>query len=181
MNANARRRAGGIATGGPSDYSHARIAMALRTAILWMHVLAGALWIGACAAFVLAALALGPAPGERRDFIERVAPRIGWFCAATAAVVLATGAVNFILAGLARGFRFSMAFDVILAAKIALFVAMAAALAVALRTTAVIRAVLARGRDDAAAGAIRRMMKSHGAIAILGALALVLGLWLAGT
>jgi hypothetical protein len=27
--------------------------MALRTAMLWVHVLAGALWIGACVALVL--------------------------------------------------------------------------------------------------------------------------------
>ncbi len=149
--------------------------------MLWLHVLAGALWIGASAAFVLAALALGTTPGERRDFADRVAPRIGWFCAAAAAFVLASGAQNFVLAGIARGFDFPAAFDVILAAKIALFIAMCAALAVVLRTTTVIRAVLARGRDDAVAGAIRRMMRSHGAIAILGALALMLGLWLAGT
>jgi uncharacterized membrane protein len=151
--------------------------------MLWVHVLAGALWIGASAAFVLAALALRPGPGaeERRDFVMRVAPRIGWFCAGAGAMVLASGALNFVLAGLAREFRFSAAFDAILAAKIALYIAMSAALGVALRTSAVIRAVLARGRDDAIPGAIRRMMKSHGAIAILGALALVLGLWLAGS
>ncbi len=149
--------------------------------MLWVHVLAGALWIGACAAFVLAALALGPAAAERRDFVERVAPRIGWLCAGAAAVVLLSGALNFVLAGLARGFRFPVAFDAILAAKIALYIAMAAALGVTFRTGMVIRAVLARGRDDAVPGAIRRMMRSHGAIAILGALALVLGLWLAGS
>ncbi len=149
--------------------------------MLWVHVLAGALWIGACVAFVLAALALGPDADERRDFVARVAPRIGWFCAGAAAVVLLSGALNFVLAGITRGFRFSAAFDVILAAKIALYIAMTAALGVALRTDGVIRAVLEHGRDDAVPRAIRRMIRSHGAIAILGALALVLGLWLAGS
>ena len=149
--------------------------------MLWVHVLAGALWIGASAALVLAALALGSGADERRDFATRVAPRIGWFCAGAAAIVLVSGAFNFLLAGIARGFKISTAFDAILAAIIALYIAMCAALGVAIRTAAVIRAVLARGRDVAVAGAIRRMMRSHGAIAILGALALVLGLWLAGS
>jgi hypothetical protein len=96
-------------------------------------------------------------------------------------VVLFSGAANFVLAGIPRGFRFPAAFEVILAAKLALYIAMTAALGVALRTCAVVRAVLARGRDDALPAAVHRMLRSHGTAAILGALALVLGLWLAGS
>jgi len=88
-----------------------------------------------------------------------------------------------------------MTFGAILAAKVVLFIAMAAALAAASRTSAAVRAALEHPRGaspegaappgdaprDAVANAINGMMKSEGAIVALGGLALVLGLWLAGT
>ncbi|HEY6421311.1 MAG TPA: hypothetical protein VIX59_20115 [Candidatus Binataceae bacterium] len=166
-----------------------------RTVILWLHVLSGAVWIGAAACFVIAALALAAGSDEQCDFAARVAPRIVALSVGAAGLLLVTGALNFTLAGIARRFHFSMAFGAILAAKVVLFIAMAAALAAASRTSAAVRAALEHPRGaspggaappgdaprDAVANAINGMMKSEGAIVALGGLALVLGLWLAGT
>jgi putative copper export protein len=94
--------------------------------------------------------------------------------------LLVTGVLNFTFAGIARGFHFSTAFGAILAAKVVLFVAMTAALAAATRTSAAFRATLEEPRDTVA-NAMNRMMKTQGTIVALGAMALVLGLWLIGT
>lgn len=155
--------------------------MNLRIAILWLHVFGGAIWIGASASFAIAGLALRAGSREQRDFATRVASKINRLNIAAAGLVLATGTVNFALAGIARRFHFAPAFSAVLGAKILLFIAMTALLARAIRIDAVTRAVLARGRGDAVAGAMSRMTRSHGAIVALGAIALVLGIWLSGT
>ncbi len=154
--------------------------MTARTVILWLHALSGAVWIGAAACFVIAALALSAGSDEQRDFAARVAPRIVALSAGAAGLLLVTGVLNFTLAGIARGFHFSTVFGAILAAKVVLFVAMTAALAAATRTSAAVRATLEEPRDTVA-NAMNRMMKTQGTIVALGAMALVLGLWLIGT
>jgi len=155
--------------------------MGLRTAILWVHALAGATWVAACGCFVIAGLALEAGSDEQRNFAVRVAPKIDRLNVAMAALLLATGAISFVLAGMPRGFHFSHTFATVLGAKIVLFMAMTLAMAAALRTGAVIRAVVAKGPSDAIAGAMARLMRNHGAIVAMGSLALLLGLWLLGT
>ena len=44
-----------------------------------------------------------------------------------------------------------------------------------------IRAVVARGRDDAVPGAMTRMVRAHIAIVAMGGIALMLGTWLMGS
>jgi hypothetical protein len=130
---------------------------------------------------VIAGLALAAGSEEQRSFAMRAAPAIDRFNAVAAAVLLITGVINFTLAGVARGFRFSAQFEVILALKILLFAGMTVALGHSLRIAAAIRAAAERERPDAIPGAVGRMVRAHGAIVAMGATALLLGLWLLGS
>ncbi len=151
------------------------------SAILWTHAAAGAVWVGACACFVIAGLALGTGSVEQRNFVESAAPKIDLLGLVAAATLLATGMINVATAAVSRGFAFSTAFMTVLAIKIALFIVMIAAMTWSMRVGAAIRAVLAGGRSDAVPGAMRRMVRAHAAIVALGAVALILGTWLMGS
>jgi putative copper export protein len=136
----------------------------LTTAILWIHATAGALWIGACACFVIAGLALPPGSGEQRNFVVRSAPKIDRLAMLAAAILLLTGLINLVEAAISRQFAFSTAFMTVLAIKILLYIAMLAAMRSSMKT-----------------GALNRMLKAHAAIVAMGAVALLLGLWLIGS
>ncbi|MGH7923484.1 MAG: hypothetical protein ACREQH_02695 [Candidatus Binatus sp.] len=151
------------------------------TAILWTHVAAGALWVGACACFVIAGLALSADSVEQRNFVERAAPKIDLLGLVAAAVLLVTGLINLATAGVSRRYAFSTAFITVLAIKIALFIVMIVVMTWSMRVGAVIRAVVARGRVDAVPGAMSRMVRAHVAIVAMGGLALILGTWLMGS
>ena len=156
--------------------------MALQTVILWIHALAGAGWVAACVCFVIAGVVLSAGGDEQRDFALGAAPRIVWFSLAAALVLLFTGAVNLGLAGISRRFRFSGEFGGILTFKVVLFLVMFLALRSTLRAVALLH-------DDAQPGApsnalaqrLAGMVRAQGAIALMGAVALLLGLWLMGT
>lgn len=150
-------------------------------AILWTHAAAGAIWIGACACFVIAGLALGIGSAEQRNFVANSAPKIDLLGLIAAAVLLATGLISLIAAGVSRGFAFSTAFMTVLAIKIALFIVMIVVMTWSMRVGAVIRAVIARGRIDAVPGAMNQMVKAHLAIVAMGGIALILGTWLLGS
>jgi putative copper export protein len=136
----------------------------LSTAILWIHATAGALWIGACACFVIAALALTPGTNEHRNFVVRSAPKIDRLAILAAALLLLTGLVNLAQAAISRQFAFSTAFTTVLAIKIVLYIAMLAIMRLSMKTAA-----------------IDRKVKAHAAIAAMGSIALLLGLWLIGS
>ena len=142
--------------------------MQLRGALLWIHALSGAAWIAACGCVVIAGLALETGSDEQRNFALKVVPRINGLIAGAAGLLLATGVANFALLGAARGFQFSTQFAVVLAAKVVLFIGMAMTLGAVLRART-------------AADAMSRRIRYHGAIAVMGGLALLLGLWLMGT
>jgi hypothetical protein len=156
--------------------------MALQTVILWIHALAGAGWVAACVCFVIAGLVLSAGGDEQRDFALGAAPRIVGFSLGAALVLLFTGAVNLVLAGIVRRFRFSQEFGSILGLKVVLFVAMFLALRWTLRAAASLPGD-AQGAAPSKALAHRMvgMVRAQGAIAVMGAVALVLGLWLMGT
>ena len=135
----------------------------MTTAILWIHATAGALWIGACACFVIAALALTPGTNEHRNFVVRSAPKIDRLAILAAALLLLTGLVNLAQAAISRQFAFSTAFTTVLAIKIVLYVAMLAIMRSSMKTAA-----------------IDRKVKAHAAIVAMGSIALLLGLWLIG-
>jgi hypothetical protein len=154
--------------------------MALRTTVLWIHALAGGGWVAACGCFVIAGLAISAGSAEQRAFAIRAAPAIDRFNLAAASVLLITGLANFTLEGLARGFRFSAQFKIILSIKVMLFVGMAIALGRSLRIVAAMRAAAAPG-DAEVSRAVDRMVRAHGAIVAMGSIALLLGLWLLGS
>jgi hypothetical protein len=156
--------------------------MALQTVILWIHALAGAGWVAACVCFVIAGLLLSAGGDEQRDFALGAAPRIVGFSLAAALVLLFTGAVNLVLAGIVRSFRFSQEFGRILGLKVVLFVVMFLALRWTLRAAASLRGD-AQGATSSnpLAHRMARMVRAQGAIALMGAVALLLGLWLMGT
>ena len=131
-------------------------------------------------AFVIAGLALAAGSEEQRNFALRAAPKIDGFNLAAAIVLLLTGAVNLALAGLIRNFQFSPEFGLILGAKVILFIGMSIALGWALRTAASLRDS-ADACGNSFAGVTTRMIQAHGAIAMMGGLALLLGLWLMGS
>ncbi|HZC46217.1 MAG TPA: hypothetical protein VE243_07060, partial [Candidatus Acidoferrum sp.] len=128
-----------------------------------------------------AGLALGAGSVEQRNFVESAAPRIDLLGLVAAAVLLATGLINLTTAGISRGFAFSTAFMTVLAIKIALFIVMIVVMTWSMRIGAVIRAVVARGRNDAVPTAMNRMVKAHVAIVAMGGMALILGTWLMGS
>ncbi len=151
------------------------------TVILWIHAAAGAIWVGACACFVIAGLALSAGSDEQKNFASNAAPKIDLLGLIAAAVLLGTGMINLITAGTVRRFVFSTAFTTVLAIKVALFIIMIAVMTWSMRVGAVIRAVIARGRVDAVPGAMSRMVKAHVAIVAMGGIALILGTWLMGS
>ena len=151
------------------------------TLILWTHAAAGAIWVGACACFVIAGLALSAGSVEQRNFATNAAPKIDVLGLAAAVVLLVTGFINLMTAGMARRFAFSTAFMTVLAIKIALFIIMIVVMTWSMRLGAVIRAVVARGRTDALPGAMTRMVRAHIAIVAMGGMALILGTWLMGS
>ena len=147
--------------------------MTARTLILWLHVLGGLSWIGACASFVLASLALGGQDSELRELVRRTAPRINRIGLGCAALLPITGLGNLGFAARAHGFALSREFIAIVAVKILLLGLMG----FALRRAVEIANDGASGDRDAVS---RRLRNCYGAIAGSGAIALLLGLWLAG-
>ena len=156
--------------------------MMLQTIVLWMHALAGGAWVAACVCFVIAGLALASGSDEQRNFALGAAPKIVLFNLVAAILVLLTGAINLLFAGMVRRFHFSAEFWRTLGIKAVLFLAMFIALRLALRAAM-------RLRDDAQPSApldalsdrISGLVRLHGAIALMGAAALLMGLWLMGT
>jgi len=151
------------------------------SAILWTHAAAGAIWVGACACFVIAGLALAAGSIEQRNFVAKSAPKIDALGLVAAAVLLATGLTGLTVVTALHGFAFSTAFMTVLAIKIALFVVMLVAMTWSMRVAAAVRAAIAHEHAGAAAGAMPPMVKAHVAVVVMGAVALILGTWLMGS
>ena len=156
--------------------------MALQTVILWIHALSGAGWVAACVCFVIAGLVLSASGDEQRDFALGAAPRIVGFSLAAALLLLFTGAANLVLLGSERGFRFSQEFAGILGLKVVLLVVMLLALRWTLRAAASLPGdAQPAAPSNALALRMAGMVRAQCAIAVMGAVALLLGLWLMGT
>ena len=148
----------------------------LRTAFLWIHVLCGAIWVAVSLSFVLAAGA--STETERAGFASRVAPVLNWLNLAAIALLPLSGIANLIFVAREHHFRLPAAFVEVLGAKLLLLCGMAAALAIAWGTAA----RLGSGAPPAAPGVGEwRLLWLYGAMAAMGAVALMLGLWLAGS
>jgi len=153
----------------------------LSSAILWTHAAAGALWIGSCACFVIAGLALSAGSLEQRNFAANAGPKIDLLGLVAAIVLLVTGFFNLMTAGVARRFVFSTAFMTVLAIKIGLFIMMVALMTWSMRAGAAVRSAVTREPADAVPIAMSRMVRAHVAIVAMGGVALILGTWLMGS
>jgi len=152
----------------------------LRAAVLWIHVLSGAVWIGACACLAIAVSALAAGSGEFRDFATRGVPTLNRVNVAAAVTLVITGAARLLILVMAGGFVPSTMFIDVLLMKVALFAAMAIALGGSLRAAAMLRAEDGSGAESAIASA-RRVAVLSGLTAGLGGAAMLLGLWLIGS
>ena len=155
--------------------------MELRSAILWIHALAGAAWVAACVCVVIAGLALAAGSEEQRNFALSAVPKIDGFSLAAAIAVLFTGATNLAAAGLVRNFHFTPQFGLILGIKVILFTVMTVALISTLRAATSLRHSAEAASEQTITDATARMVRMHGAIAAMGGIALLLGLWLMGS
>ena len=159
--------------------------MVIRSVVLWMHVLCGVVWVGTSASFLLAISAMTAESAEWRDFALRAAPRINRINVVAALILPMTGAGNLFSAALMRRSPFPPAFVGIVAIKVVLFFVMGVMLAAAFATERTMRESFAAAPSDDVSdhgtAALRRLVRLYGTIAALGVVALVLGLWLAGT
>jgi len=160
-------------------------AMVIRSVVLWVHVLCGVIWVGTTASFLLAISAMTAESAEWRDFALRAAPRINRINVVAALIIPMTGAGNLFSAALMRRSPFPPAFVGIVAIKVVLFFIMGVMLAAAFAAERTMRESFAGERPDHdfhdGVAALRRLVRLYGTIAALGGVALVLGLWLAGT
>jgi len=152
----------------------------LRAAVLWIHVLSGAVWIGACACLAIAVSALTADSAEFRDFATRGVPTLNRVNVAAAVTLVVTGTARLLILVMAGGFVPSAMFIDVLLMKVALFAAMAIALGASLRAAAMLNKESASGAGSAESSA-RRVAVLSGLTAGLGGAAMLLGLWLVGS
>jgi uncharacterized membrane protein len=167
-------------TNGEGEKGKRLHAMVIRSVVLWIHVLCGVVWVGVCASFLLAISAMTTDSAEWRDFAIRTAPRINRISAVTALIVPMTGAGNLFSAALMRKTPFPPAFVGIVVIKVVLFFFMGVMVAAAFAAERRMRESFEENNGDGAI-ALKRLVRLYGTIASLGTVALVLGLWLAGT
>jgi uncharacterized membrane protein len=160
-------------------------AMVIRSVVLWIHVLCGVVWVGTSASFLLAISAMTAESAEWRDFALLAAPRINRINVVAALILPMTGAGNLFSAALMRRSPFPPAFVGIVAIKVVLFFVMGVMLAAAFAAERTMRESFAGAPSDDVSdhgtAALRRLVRLYGTITALGVVALVLGLWLAGT
>ncbi len=148
----------------------------LRTTFLWIHVLCGAIWVAVSLSFVLAAGA--STETEHEGFAARVAPVLNRLNLAAIVLLPLSGIANLIFVAREHQFKLPAAFVEVLGAKLLLLCGMAAALAIAWGTAARLGSGAPPGASNASE---RRLLWLYGAMAAMGAVALMLGLWLAGS
>lgn len=107
----------------------------------------------------------------------RVVPRLNRANAVAAALLLITGLINLFAAGARRRFGFSTMFTSILAVKLGLYALMVAALMASFRAE---RQWSDRKQGEGALIGTGRLVALSACVALCGAAALMLGVWLAG-
>ena len=148
----------------------------LSTVALWVHVISASWWILAGVTMAVAGTVVGTESTEGREFMLRVVPRLNQANAVAAAALLLTGVVNLAMVGEHRGFSYPSSFMRVLSIKLTLYALMVAALL----------ASLARGRKPAVAlgpqnaPSAYKLAALSAITALMGAAAMILGVWLAG-
>ncbi len=149
----------------------------LTTGALWLHVAGASWWVVACVTMAVAGAVVNADSVEGKEFVLRVVPRFNRANVLAAALLLITGVINLFAAGARRRFDFSPMFTRILAVKLGLYALMVAALIASLRAER-------KWRDRNPGGAVLigagRPAALSAFIALAGAAAMMLGVWLAG-
>jgi hypothetical protein len=143
--------------------------------ILWLHVLCGVGWVGACLSFILAAHALAGRRLELVEFIGRAAPRVNRMGLGCAILIPLTGAGNLAFVASRRRFVLPPEFIAIVAAKMLLFALMGWTL-----WQAALIVPMGAEHPDSDRDERPRLTYCYGLITVCGAMALLLGLWLSG-
>ena len=149
----------------------------LTTGALWLHVAVASWWVLACVTMAMAGAAVNADSVEGKELVLRVVPRFNRANAAAAALLLVTGVINLFAAAARRRFDFSTMFTSILAVKLGLYALMVAALMASLRAERKWRDGSPGGTALIGAG---RLVALSAFVALCGAAAMMLGVWLAG-
>jgi hypothetical protein len=156
--------------------------MTIKTAILWLHATCGIAWVIISVGFFLATAALSSESQEMIDFAARAAPRLTRVCIGLAVIIPLTGFSNLFFAARGRRFVLPPEFIEIVIAKIALYSAMGAALWAASGVgSRLMLSETGTNATDEKTRASRRLMTLYVSIALMGTVALGLGVWLSGT
>ncbi len=155
--------------------------MILRSAILWMHVLSGVLWVGLCATFVLAAAISSGRFSDSSAFDISVVAQINRVCVLLALAIPLTGVANLFFVFRQYG-HLSAQFVAIVLAKIGLLGLMSLALGISLRAVRRLRPASSnRAANSPQVANLRPIVAAYGVIVGAGIVALGLGLWLSGS
>lgn len=148
----------------------------LSTAALWLHVVSASWWILASTMMAVAGAVVGAESLEGREFMARVVPKLNRANALAAAILLLTGVINLTAVGSHREFSYPPAFMRVLLVKLMLYLLMVAALwaSFGLGRQAAIRA------GTQSSSSTYKLAALAAAIALMGATAMLLGVWLAG-
>ena len=138
--------------------------ISLATWILWVHILAAAVWLGGAAAVLAAVL---PAGEAARVVVAR---RVHFLTSRAMEALVLTGLVNVLLKGLQSSFTLSSGFFAMLSLKMVLLVVMAA--------LQVWMGAAWRRAGDGSVDATRRARISLSIQCLFGAVAALLGLGL---
>jgi len=138
--------------------------ISLATWILWVHVLAAAVWLGGAAAVLTAVL---PAGEGARAVVAR---RAHFLTSRAMEVLILTGLLNVLLKGLQSSFTLSRGFFAMLSLKMVLLVVMAA--------LQIWMGAAWRHAGEASVDATRRARISLSIQCLVGAVAVLLGLGL---
>jgi putative copper export protein len=151
--------------------------------MVWIHVAAAAVWIGASVCVLIVAAILPPGGAEREAFAARGLPVVARMNLGAAALVFVAGLVRFVELGAPIKYRFSATFLWVLGAKIVLFTAMAlcAVLSYAAHSGTIAEKARREAEAFASVGILARAAQLAGFVTVGGGLAAALGLWLAGS
>jgi hypothetical protein len=155
--------------------------MSISAIVLWVHVLAGVIWIAAALTFSLAAIATERGSRERLEFFKRGARPLAVLGLVAAATIVVSGVLNVWFVGRRRDFVFATGFKMVLASKVALYIGMCLALFGIIRESSRISAADEAGCPETIEHAGSRLVIFWSAIVIMGFAALLAGLWLAGS
>jgi uncharacterized membrane protein len=151
--------------------------------MVWVHVAAAAVWIGACACVAIAASAVRPNSAEFRTLALRVLPAITRLNLFAAVIVFIAGTVQLVELGAPIGYRFPAGFLWIFGAKMILFSAMvtSAVLSHKMQAEYTGRKPKHEINVEVLTAVVRRVVLLAGVAVLTGVLAAILGIWLAGT